>query len=104
MKGLMMKCAAALPLMLCLPGLAAAADFKCRTELLRGQYVFTATGFTRPANSMPGTPWVPKAILEVLQFNGDSTLTTPTLTVAIRSATPATFFSLPKEARPARIR
>ena len=30
----------------------------------------------------PGTPWVPKAILEVLHFNGDGTLTTPGVTVA----------------------
>ena len=80
MKSLMIKCAATLPL-LCLPGLAAA-ELKCKTEYLKGQYVFTATGFTRAPNSAPGTPWVPKAILEVLQFNGDGTLTTPGLTVA----------------------
>jgi hypothetical protein len=81
MKGLMTKCAATLALILCLPGLAAA-DLKCKTEFLRGQYVFSATGFTRPPTSTPGTLWVPKAILEVLQFNGDGTLTTPGLAVA----------------------
>jgi len=68
---------------LCLPGLAAADPAKrCKDEVLKGQYVFTATGFTRPAASGPGTPWVPKAILEVLHFNGDGTLATPAVTVA----------------------
>ena len=70
-------------LLLCLPGLAAAdASKRCRNDLLKGQYVFTATGFTRAPNSTPGTPWVPKAILEILQFNGDGTLSTPGVTVA----------------------
>src|SRR5262245_39866563 len=81
MKGLLTTCAIALPLMLCLPGLAAA-DPKCKIEHLSGRYVFTATGFTRPPSSAPGTPWVPKAIVEVLQFNGDGTLTTPGLAIA----------------------
>jgi hypothetical protein len=53
-----------------------------KNDILKGQYVFTASGFTRAPNSGPGTPWVPKAILEVLQFNGDGTLTTPAVTVA----------------------
>jgi hypothetical protein len=83
MKGLMIKCAATIPLILCLPGLAAADHpKKCRNDILKGQYVFTASGFTRPAASLPGTPWVPKAILEVLHFNGDGTLSTPLLAVA----------------------
>lgn len=83
MKGLMTKCAAALSLILCLPGLAAAdPTSRCKEDILRGQYVFTATGFTRAPNSAPGTPWVPKAIIEVLHFNGDGTLTTPSVTVA----------------------
>ncbi len=42
----------------------------------------TASGFTRVPGSEPGTPWVPKAIVEALQFNGDGTLTTPGVTVA----------------------
>jgi hypothetical protein len=68
---------------LCLPGLAAADPAKrCKDDILKGQYVFTASGFTRPPTSTPGTPWVPKAILEVLHFNGDGTLTTPAVTVA----------------------
>ena len=75
--------AAALALILCLPGLAAADPTKkCKDDILKGQYIFTASGFTRPPASVPGTPWVPKAILEVLHFNGDGTLSTPAVTVA----------------------
>jgi hypothetical protein len=74
---------AALPLILCLPGFATAEPTKkCKDDILKGQYVFTASGFTRPPASGPGIPWVPKAILEVLHFNGDGTLTTPAVTVA----------------------
>lgn len=83
MKDFMIKCAAAIPLILCLPGLAAADHTrKCSNDMLKGQYVFSASGFTRAPTSTPGTPWVPKAILEVLQFNGDGTLSTPGLTLA----------------------
>lgn len=75
---------AALPLILCLPAFAAATDppKRCRNENLRGQYVFIALGFQRAPDSAPGTPWFPKAILEVMQFNGDGTLTTPQLAIA----------------------
>ena len=76
--------AATFALMLCFPGLAAA-DTKNRCsddDILKGTYVFAASGFTRAPGSGPGTPWVPKAILEVLQFNGDGTLSTPSVTVA----------------------
>jgi len=70
-------------LILGLPGLAAAQPtHQCRESMLAGRYVFTASGFTRPANSQIGTPWVPKAILEVLQFNGDGSLSTPAVTAA----------------------
>ena len=83
MKALSTKCAATLLLTLCLPGLASAwKSNKCDDDTLSGQYVFTASGFTRPPTSGPGTPWVPKAILEILHFNGDGTLTTPAVTVA----------------------
>jgi hypothetical protein len=74
--------AATLSLIICLPGLATATGPKCNEGMLKGQYVFTASGFTRAAGSGPGTPWVPKAIIEVLQFNGDGTLSTPAVTVA----------------------
>ena len=74
---------AILTLLLCLPGLAAAdPSKKCKEDILKGQYVLVASGFTRPPVSGPGTPWVPKAILEVIHFNGDGTLTTPGVTVA----------------------
>jgi hypothetical protein len=83
MKAFMATCAAIFSLIPCLPGLAAAEPTnRCKDVILKGQYVFTASGFTRAANSLPGTPWVPKAILEVLQFNGDGTLSTPALTAA----------------------
>ena len=79
----MKRTLALVALSLCLPGLALAdTTNRCRVELLKGQYVFTATGFTRAPTAVPGTPWVPKAILEILQFNGDGTLTTPGVTVA----------------------
>jgi hypothetical protein len=76
--------AAVFAAVLCLPGLAAAADAAsaCKNDTLKGHYVFTASGFTRAPASPPGTPWVPKAIVEVLHFNGDGTLTTPMVTVA----------------------
>ena len=49
MKHLTTKCAAIFPLILCLPGLAAAdATNRCTNDILKGQYVFTASGFTRP--------------------------------------------------------
>jgi hypothetical protein len=83
MKRLMIKCAATIPLILCLPGLASADHpRKCNNATLKGQYIFSASGFTRPPTSTPGTPWVPKAIIEVLQFNGDGTVNTPGLAVA----------------------
>ena len=77
--------AATLPTLLCAPEISAAHDNgsgKCNEKILKGEYAFTATGFNRAPNSAPGTPWAPKAILEVLQFNGDGTLDTPMLTVA----------------------
>ncbi|MEZ5532517.1 MAG: hypothetical protein R3E69_09075 [Steroidobacteraceae bacterium] len=89
MKSFRNKRAAAMTALLCLPGLAAAHGFAaahgsdgCSNETLNGLYVFSATGFTRPPTSVPGTPWVPKAIIELLQFNGDGTLTVPGVTVA----------------------
>lgn len=48
----------------------------CREQKLKGLYVFTASGYT--AN---GT--VPKAIVELLRFNGDGTLSVPGGTVSI---------------------
>ena len=83
MKSNIAKCVALVPLLVCLSGpVAADSTNRCGADLLKGQYVFTASGFTRAVNSVPGTPWVPKAILEILNFNGDGTLSTPAVTVA----------------------
>lgn len=83
MNALTFKCSAALALAVCLPGMAMAAPFgTCSKETLVGRYVLTASGFTRAPNSVPGTPWVPKAIVEVLQFDGKGSFATPTVVVA----------------------
>jgi hypothetical protein len=83
MNGIVAKCAITLPLLLGISGLAAADNLNsCRDAILKGRYVFTASGFTRPPDSTPGTPWVPKAIVEVVHFNGDGTLTVPSAVVA----------------------
>jgi len=83
MKNLIPRCIASVAFILCLPSIAAAdVTNRCKDTILRGHYIFTATGYTRPPSSGPGTLWVPKAIVEVLHFNGDGTLSTPALTVA----------------------
>lgn len=50
----------------------------CSLKTLRGRYVFTARGF----NIVAGVPQ-PKAILELIDFNGDGTLAVPAATVSI---------------------
>jgi hypothetical protein len=76
----MSKCAVGIALILGAPGFAAAHGIKgCKHDMLRGQYVFTASGHTRASAD---SPWVPKAIVEALSINGDGTLTTPAVTVA----------------------
>ena len=83
MKRLVINHAISLSLILGLPGLAAAqAPSRCKDDILRGQYIFTASGFTRAPGSPPGTHWVPKAIVEILHFNGDGTHTTPSVILA----------------------
>lgn len=74
----------ALALALCVPAASAYGIplGKCSNAQLNGRYVFNASGFTRAPGSVAGTPWVPKAILEVLQFNGDGTVLTPMVTAA----------------------
>ena len=66
-----------------LPASAAASDraSECRTERLDGLYVFSATGYTI-VNGVA----VPKAIVELIRFNGDGTLTSPGGTVSINGA------------------
>jgi hypothetical protein len=51
---------------------------QCQLATLKGSYVFTANGF----NIVNGVP-VPKAIVELIDFNGDGTLTVPGATVSI---------------------
>jgi hypothetical protein len=50
----------------------------CRNSTLDGLYVFHATGF-----NVVGGIAQPKAIVELIHFNGDGTLTTPAATVSI---------------------
>jgi hypothetical protein len=50
----------------------------CTLATLNGVYVFTATGY----NIVESVPQ-PKAIVEVIDFNGDGTLTVPAATVSI---------------------
>ena len=50
----------------------------CTLKTLRGTYVFAATGH----NIVSGVPQ-PKAIVEVIEFNGDGTLTVPAATRSV---------------------
>ena len=56
-------------------------DHDCPLSALHGLYVFSATGFVTPA----GVAAVPKAIVELIRFNGDGTLTTPAVTLTLDS-------------------
>ena len=56
----------------------ASAQNKCTVKRVRGTYVFTATG----NNIVSGAPQ-PKAILEIIVFNGDGTLSVPAATTSI---------------------
>src|SRR5438309_8060223 len=51
---------------------------ECSNATLKGLYVFSATGF-----NIVGGVAQPKAIVEVIRFNGDGTLTVPAATVSI---------------------
>jgi hypothetical protein len=50
----------------------------CTERTLRGSYVFSATGF-----NIVGGIQQPKAIVEVIAFNGDGTLDVPAATVSL---------------------
>lgn len=56
-------------------------DRTCSPFTLRGTYVFNATGWGTPPGS---TTMAPKAILELIDFAGDGTLSVPAATVANR--------------------
>jgi hypothetical protein len=53
----------------------------CTVATLDGLYVFTATGFT--TISPATTPTSPKAIVELIRFNGDGTVGVPGGTVSV---------------------
>jgi hypothetical protein len=55
-------------------------ETECTPATLTGLYVFTATGYNIVPSGFatgPSTVPQPKAIVEVIDFNGDGTLTTP---------------------------
>ena len=56
----------------------ALADNDCTLRSLRGSYVFAAKGYTIVA----GVPQ-PKAIVEVIDFNGNGTLSVPAVTLSV---------------------
>jgi hypothetical protein len=60
------------------PGQAQTDGPTCGVHSLRGTYVFSASGY----NIVGGVPQ-PKAIVEVIDFNGDGTLTVPAATVSV---------------------
>jgi hypothetical protein len=83
MKQYIGKFVVAAAMVLAVSGLARAHDDDddakpCRLFTLHGLYVFTASGF----NIVGGVPQ-PKAIVELIDFNGDGTLTVPAVTVSI---------------------
>jgi hypothetical protein len=51
----------------------------CTLGTLHGLYVFRASGFIVPASG----PALPKAIVEVIRFNGDGTVEVPAATVSL---------------------
>ena len=74
-----------------LAGVAFADDHqdRCSVETLQGRYVFSASGFTIAAGAGLAQP---KAIVEIIDFNGDGTLSVP---VATRSVNGVIGRSLP---------
>jgi len=59
---------------------------ECSRATLNGLYLFSATGFVTP----PGVTPFPKAIVELIRFDGDGNVTTPAVTVAV-AGRPLTF-------------
>ena len=54
---------------------------RCTVADLNGTYVFAATGFVTPPGG--SSPTAPKAIIEVIAFNGDGTVDTPRVTLGV---------------------
>ena len=69
---------ALLPMVLTGTAMANDNGHRCNVGLVDGLYVFTASGFSTPV----GAAAVPKAIIEVIRFQGDGTVTTPYSTVS----------------------
>src|SRR5512140_1320661 len=84
MKDLLMRTAAAAFLVVGVSGAALAAGDgeRCGVETLRGKYVFSASGFMITAAGVVQ----PKAIVEVIDFNGDGTLAVPAATRSVNGA------------------
>ena len=80
MKRRMQYAGIAFALSLCISGVARADDDgqECRVQKLNGLYVFSATGYT----FVSGAPQ-PKAIVELIRFNGDGTVVSPGSTRSI---------------------
>jgi hypothetical protein len=83
MKQCIGKFVAAAAMALAVSGVAQAKDDDdgkkiCSVATLDGLYVFTASGF----NIVSGVPQ-PKAIVELIDFHGDATITVPAATVSI---------------------
>jgi hypothetical protein len=76
MKVLTMRTLIAVALTVAMTGAASAENEDrgkpCGSTTLKGSYVFTASGFT-----IVGGVGQPKAIMELIDFNGDGTLTVP---------------------------
>lgn len=97
MKILATQCMAAVAIVFAMSGFAVAGDNgdeqkACSDQTLRGLYVFTASGF-----NIVGTAALPKAIVELINFNGDGTATGERTTVSVNgtirysSGTPGTY-------------
>lgn len=80
MKRLMRQVLVAATMALGMSGVALA-DNDCTLRSLRGSYYFAARGF----NIVAGVAQ-PKAIVEVINFNGDGTLTVPAATRSVNGA------------------
>ena len=76
MKNLLTRMVVTVVLAVGISSVAFARESQCSVQTLRGTYVFSATGFT--INPVSGAQ--PKAIVEVIEFNGDGTLTVPAAT------------------------